>query len=333
MAQETEQLELSHENIVTFISENIPDCKDVTIGKLKSPTSELVQTVYCKILLEFGFSESIINLQQAEFDLLDEVGEYIDLYKTMLPVISLKVACVNLLTLINGDTTFGISDLLDPHPKRTQRFLSCLVNFWTFCNSTYEHVNKVSEDVEQVVAFKKNLEQRNEDYRNKINSYKHKAAEEAEATRLAQEDIDQLQMKTAQLMEYKETIDSINQKLKKDLEEESIATAAIEAEITKLETERDNVQGAVHFDAARERLDVELATLKEEVNLKVQMKIDRNSKLSQLDQTSNILKSILEVAHLYSNEQQHIRDFNGKIQEINVCSNSLNPFSYHFSIG
>ena len=318
MARESEQLELSYEDIHSFITDNLPDCKDVTIGKLKSPTTELVQIVYCKILLEFGFSESIVNPQQAEFDLLDEVGEYMDLYKTMLPVISLKAACVNILTMINGETTFGISDLLDPHPKRTLRFLSCLVNFWFFCNSTYDNINKVSEEVEAVVAFKKNLEQKNEDYKNKINSYKHKAAEEAEATMLAQADIEQLQRKTAELMEYRETLDSINQRLKKDLEDENRATAAMEADIAKLEMERDNVQGAVNFDAARERLDVELAGLKEELSLKVQMKMDKNSKLSQLDQTSNVMKSILEVAQQYSIEQQHIKDFNAKIQEINV---------------
>ena len=47
----------------------------------------------------------------------------------------------------NEPISFGLTDLIEPDPKRTRRFLAAMANFWSFCNSNYEPTNRIQEEV------------------------------------------------------------------------------------------------------------------------------------------------------------------------------------------
>ena len=51
-----------------------------TIQDLEKPTGPFVQTIFFKILSDFNFSESMVNTHQAEFDILEELGEHAGIY-------------------------------------------------------------------------------------------------------------------------------------------------------------------------------------------------------------------------------------------------------------
>ena len=98
-----EPLEFSHEDILTFIKSINDNLNGLNIKDLKQPTPELVQKIYYFILIDLGLDEAIINSQQAEFALLDEIGDHLDIYKSMLPILSLQAACHNTLEHISGE--------------------------------------------------------------------------------------------------------------------------------------------------------------------------------------------------------------------------------------
>lgn len=100
---EQEPLEFPHEAILAFIKEINELFEGLTVKDLKQPTPELVQKIYFNILIDLGLDEAIINCQQAEFDLLDEIGDHPDIYKSMLAILSLQAACHNTLEHISGE--------------------------------------------------------------------------------------------------------------------------------------------------------------------------------------------------------------------------------------
>ena len=107
---EHELLEFPHESILDFIKNLNESFEGLTIKDLKQPTPEIVQKIYFQILIDLGLDEAIINCQQAEFDLLDEIGDHPDIYKSMLAILSLQAACHNTLEHISGERNYYLGD-------------------------------------------------------------------------------------------------------------------------------------------------------------------------------------------------------------------------------
>jgi len=321
---ENEQLEFEPAVILDFIHENIPDSKNVTIKDLKSPTPMFVHMIYAKILLELGLDESIVNPQQASFDLLHELGEHTEIYKSMLQSISLQAACVNVLTTLNGGTSFGLSDLLDPNPRRTIKFLSCLQNFWLFCNSTYSQVDEVMVEKDNHLRTKNDLKHKYEEYRNKINSLKCKAAEDAEAVKSAEADNEELNQIMNEMFMQKKELEEVSSRVKAEMDSEVKKIVEIEESIEKLKTEKLNLHGIVDGEAAIGKLDEEIEEHRENLSVKGRQKLKQEKILQSQDQALSVLKSILEIAEQTANEKKEIKNFDTKIQDINTRINKIN---------
>ena len=107
---------------------------------------------------------------------------------------------------MTGSTTFSLNDLLNPTPKRTQRFLSVLQNFWTFCNSINDKVMEVQDHIDGLLNEKKKEESTLDDYRNRINQVKSKAVEEAETVKILEMENEDLKKKSQELLAEKEEL-------------------------------------------------------------------------------------------------------------------------------
>ena len=161
--------------ILKFLNDcNWENCPAITLQDFKQPTAPLVQKLYFNFLQEFGFSDSLLMIP---FEVLENL-EYPDIYKDMVPIMSLQAACVHLFNKLTGNSDFGIMDLLNPTPKRTQKFLSVMQNFWLFCNNHYPHVERIQGEVDRLVRSRVECETKIEEYKNKINHSKSKAVEE-----------------------------------------------------------------------------------------------------------------------------------------------------------
>ena len=64
----------------------------VTMQDLKQPTAPLVQMLYFNFLQEFGFSTSLL---QTPFEVMEDL-EHPDIYKDIIPILSLQAACTHL---------------------------------------------------------------------------------------------------------------------------------------------------------------------------------------------------------------------------------------------
>ena len=333
---EQDPLEFPHEAILAFIKDLNELFEGLTVKDLKQPTPELVQKIYFNILIDLGLDEAIINCQQAEFDLLDEIGDHPDIYKSMLATLSLQAACHNTLEHISGEkiiiwgpfcvnltffigtTTFSLSDLLNPHPKRTQRFLSVLQNFWTFCNSINHKVVDVQDEIDKLLVEKKKEESTLDDYRNKINHIKSRNVEEAEEVKIMTSKIENLQKKSQELLAEKEELYALNINLKEKLEDASKATHILDEKVKALETDRDNLQGAVDGAAAIKKLEDDLVKTKEERECRERLRLESADRVTAVERSTTVLNSILEIVQQYSSEKSEIRNFETKIQEIKV---------------
>ena len=299
---------------------HIIDFQEVSLRDLQSPSAIFVQKVYFHVLCDLGVTDTIVSTQ-AEFNVLDDIGEHVDIYKTMLPILSLKAAIVNILSQITGGTTFGISDLLDPHPKRTRKFLSALQNFWTFCSSTYSSVEAAQEEVDNLIQAKKSFQNKIEQYKVQINERKSRAVLEEEKIQTTNQEIEFLTKRTNELMIQKEELDVLKEKLNKDLEIGHLKTQELVEQVKRLEMERNNLQGVVDGAATIQRLHEEQSRMRKDLDDKESLQRDNAEKLNSIEQVINVLKAILEEVNKYCSEQGKIKNFDSKIREINVSTN------------
>ena len=222
---------------------------------------------------------------------------------------------------MTGSTTFSLNDLLNPTPKRTQRFLSVLQNFWTFCNSINDKVMEVQDHIDGLLNEKKKEESTLDDYRNRINQVKSKAVEEAETVKILEMENEDLKKKSQELLAEKEELHGLNSKLKEKLEEATKKSLEIDAQVKAIETERDNLQGAVDGAAAIKKLEDELQKNKEERECREKLRMETAEKMTAVERSAIVLNSILEVVQQYSAEKTEIMNFESKIKEINVSRN------------
>ena len=262
-------------------------------------------------------ADTIIS-SQVEFNVLDDVGEHVDIYKTMLPILSLQAAIVNVLSQITGETNFGISDLIDPLPKRTRKFFSALQNFWTFSDSMYHHVEESQKEIDGLLQAKKNFQHNIELYKVQINNFKSRAVLEEEKIQETRQEIDHLTRKTNEMMLQKEELEEVKGGLKKDLETGHLKIQELKEQVNKVEMERNNLQGVVDGAAAIQRLTEEQSNLRRDLDDKETLLRDNAEKLITIEQAINVLKSILEEVHKYCSEQGKIKNFDQRLREINV---------------
>ena len=209
---------------------------------------------------------------------------------------------------------------MNPDPKRTQKFLSVLINFWIFCNSVFPKVEEAEKDVDEIIGMKKNMISDIEKYRNKINQMKSRAVEEKELARSVEAESEELRARVEQLKETGEQLSARNTKIKSEIEEARKKTSDLEAEHKGLETERDNLQGIVDGAAAIQRLDDELVKMREELSNKETQKVQFSERISAMERNATDLNSMFEVVKQYSNEQAELKNLKVKIQEINVSN-------------
>jgi len=217
----------------------------------------------------------------------------------------------------DGNYNFGLNDLMNPDPKRTQKFLSVLINFWMFCNSVYQKVDAAQKYVDEIIDMKKRMISDIENYRNKINQMKSRAVEEKELARSVEAESEELRARVEQLKETGEQLSARNTKLKSEIEEARKKTSDLEAEHKGLETERDNLQGIVDGAAAIQRLDDELVKMREELSHKETQKVQFSERITAMERNATDLNSMFEVVKQYSNEQAELKNLKVKIQEIN----------------
>ena len=120
------------------------------------------------------------------------------------------------------------------------------------------------------------------------------------------------------MLAEKEELHGLNSKLKEKLEEATKKSLEIDAQVKALETERDNLQGAVDGAAAIKKLEDELQKSKEERECREKLRMETAEKMTAVERSAIVLNSILEVVQQYSAEKTEIMNFESKIKEINV---------------
>ena len=176
----------------------------------------------------------------------------------------------------------------------------------------------MQDEIDKLLVEKRREEATLDDYRNKINHLKSRNVEEAEVVKAMTSEIEELQLKSQELFAEKEELHGLKVNLKEKFEEANKATKDIEEKVKALETDRDNLQGAVEGAAAIKKLEDELVKIKEERECRERLRLESAGKASSVERSTTVLNSILEVVQQYSSEKLDIKNLESKIQEIKV---------------
>jgi len=287
------------------------NCPPISVKELEQPSASLVQYLYFNFLREFGFSDSLLMIP---FEVLEDL-EYPDIYKDMVPIMSLQAGCVHLFDKLTGNSDFGIMDLLNPTPKRTQKFLSVMQNFWLFCNNHYPHVERIQGEVDRLVRSRVECETKIEEYKNKINHSKSKAVEEKAEEDDLMAEIDHLREELKQMFPKQKELNEVKGELKAELESLKLKTASMLEQMKNLETERDNLLGVFEGAAILQKLDQELHEIREELEIKEKRKLEFRNHLELLGRWKEDYTAVLELVQQIAQEQQKTRELVAKIRE------------------
>jgi len=297
--------------IQEFLKGNL-DMTNITIEDLKSPSSGTVQNVYARLLTEFGFNTESILVPSLE---LTSSLDHPEVYKDMLPTLTLQAAVSSLVSRLVGDSTFSIMDLLRPTKSRTQMFVSVLQNFWLFCNQRVAETDRVTASVEAMVREKAVLEAKVEELKTRINNTKCKAVEEQEVEAVLVYETEELARQLEALNPTREELD--REKVALDQELARLAEAKVEVEGRKagLQAEVAALQGVFEGAATMEKLDQEIAELQEDLEAKLRRKLEFRNNQEALERSREEYAAALELVKQIAKEGQKTREVVGRIRE------------------
>jgi len=297
-------------------------CSNVTLDQLRQPDAQTVTQIYLCLLQEFGFTTE--NLLQLPLGVTEDL-EYPDMFKDLLPTLALQSAVSNLLTKVTGQqSTFGLQDLRNPHPKRTRKYLSILQNFWLFCNEHSGKVDDVHEKVLKMVKAKKDLETDIEKLKDNINLRLSRAVEEKAEEKCVREENANLQLEVKALMEQLTEFNTTKENLKAQFEQAMQRTNELKETLQTLQKDKDNLQGAVEGAAVLSKLDTELAEAKEELESKEKRSLEFKKKIEMLAMAKEEYSTVLELVQQIAQEKKKTKDLQVKIKELNSNMETLN---------
>ena len=237
---------------------------DVTIAKIKRPTSDFAKMIIVALLTESGYElhGNIIHLSQE----LNGTYEH-PIVSDHFPAICIMVAARKFFDCLEEAThqqqdmgmSFGMNDLVTPDSKRLRYFLCQFVNYWLFCNTYYEEFASEMSHVENKSKSRSDLDK-------KINEYKKKNAD--------------LNKSKATLALKKEKLDA---KIRHGNEKLNKCTRQVDA----LQEERKIVKGNLS-DAQKE------ADMKKEVEQSTNKTALRLKSMAKADETKQELNALIE---------------------------------------
>ena len=235
---------------------------DVTMGKLKRPTSDFAKLIIVALLSESGYelNGNVIHLSQE----LNGTYEH-SIVSEHFPAICIMVAarkffyCLEDATKQDNGMAFGMNDLLTPDSKRLRYFLSHFVNYWLFCNTYYEQFDSEVLHVENKFRSRSDLD-------NKINEYK---------------------KKNADLNKSKATLALKKEKLDAKIRHGNERVDKLTSQVNALEEEKKSVKGNLS-DAQKE------ANAKKEVEQSTNKAALRLKSMAKADETKQELNAIIE---------------------------------------
>ncbi|XP_072168767.1 kinetochore protein Nuf2-A-like [Diadema setosum] len=141
----------------------------------KSPQPTRIQNLYA------AFLETIVNTQLDRINqpqwTASQVVMHPELYDGIFPIMNLAIAMQRLMVACQV-TDFKLTDLLNPKPKRTRRFVSALINFWRFSVEREEAYNNIRQEIQGSIAERNQLKEKINELKEKINLMKMTRAEE-----------------------------------------------------------------------------------------------------------------------------------------------------------
>jgi len=287
-------------DLVARINEIIGEDINLAISRaeLQNPTPKIVEALIYQFLMEFQHSDfmnqghPIIEMKMGDL-LTNDIKETLHLD-------ILVVAARKFFERIEfRDYSFGIMDIVNPQPKRIQKFLSQMVNFWLFCNSEFETIEQRKLEVMEKAKGGKALQKDLNQNRREIEDLQEKIQTIEINNEKVHQDIKCVESDLADLMSKNAEVQTQAKAYKDEIAELTKLEDVLKDNIEKCENEKKRLELLVKSDETKHELETQITKLKEESDAKVQKvhecKVKQQEYKQRLAQFQKYLK---ELQHL-----------------------------------
>eukprot|EP00094_Tigriopus_californicus_P008523 TCALIF_08215-PA protein Name:"Similar to nuf2 Kinetochore protein Nuf2 (Danio rerio)" AED:0.15 eAED:0.15 QI:536/0.87/1/1/0.75/0.55/9/380/387 len=304
---------VSINDIVGFLNEILED-ESFSKTDLTSPTAERIQMLYFKLLLEFGFTEKILQ------PVLDHLGpqgtgiQHSELLQDTDHLDALIVACQYFFSRAypGSRVTFGLLDLIEPESKRTRQFVSGMRNFYLLCNLQHVNATNVKDEVhaskEKMMAMKNEVQ----NARKRIEKLRINDGEDALKAKALERDTWELERLLAASNEASGELATEQENLKSQLSEMNHIIEMLNKTLMDLDQNKLLIVSRLKSDDVKQELGQELDNLKEKFEHRTIQEQEMKRKLAEHEEKNrdiaNLFGQVDTVAEKYDkNELQELK--------------------------
>jgi len=310
----------SWDDLHDLLTSNFEKTKSLTMAELRQPTAFMVQKIYFTFLQEFGASDSLLQLP---FEMLQEL-EHHEVLGPCIPVLALQAAISSLLEKLFDTTDFGVSDLVNPQPKRTQKWLTVFTNFWMFCSNQMESVSRVLADVDEKTKKRAELDQIIEDKKRRINELTTNAAQEKADKEVYLEKIAEEEEKMKHLVEKSKEMNEYAESLRRQLLSKEEVFSNEKEKLKNLEIEKENLEGLFEHAALMTKLEKDLNEAHLELQNKTERKLELRKNALVLERLSEEYAEVQEIVKNLVTEKNTVRSAESKLRDNKKKESALN---------
>jgi len=281
------------------------------MAELRQPTALIVQKIYFVFLQEFGVCDSLLQLP---FSMLQEL-EHHEVLAPCIPVLALQAAISSLMEKLFDFTDFGVSDLVNPQPKRTQKWLTILANFWMFCGNQMDSVNQILEDVDEKVRKRADLDRMIEVKKRRINELTTNAAQEKADREVFLEKIAEEEEKMKGLVEKSKELNENLELLRGQLSSKEDLLSNEKEKLKSLEIEKENLEGLFEHAALMKKLENDLSEAQLELQNKTERKLELKKNVLVFERLSEEYTEAHEIVKNLTSEKNLLRNAESKLRD------------------
>jgi len=299
--------------------------RKIAKADLLNPTSNFVQEIMYKLLIEIGMSEAMLeapNMMASASSIPPNIQE----------ALVLNVVCQKFFRRIKfHQLQFGLSDLTKPEGPRLCKFLWNISNFWLFVNANYEKVEAVKQRVEDKAKQARNIRSEIEEKANKRDQLRIEAETMKMRNDQLEKDIEatkagmaQAQADCVQLQEASKDIKARNRAATDEKD-------ALKTKVEKLEKEKKRLDTLVSMDQTKHSMEKEVKHLKDE-HEKKELDIQRikrdlqdlNNQMEELKARQGDMKELSDLKECIRTSETTVQQLQLEKQETLATKNSLN---------
>ncbi|XP_071813988.1 kinetochore protein Nuf2-A-like [Apostichopus japonicus] len=267
---------LTSSAIVQNFQELFPD-QPFSEDDFKSPQPNRIQLAYT-LLLEYVTGADISRIAQPQFGALQEITN-IEYAENIISTLNFALALQRVMSACQAED-FKITDLSQPKPKKTRRFLSALINFACFRDCRWEGFTAIKMEIEKIQERHAGRMKTISNLKERINQIKAARAEEEARVNQMEAEVTEESQKLAANHRAKEDMQKSISQIKTSVSEKSARLEQLKVSI--LNSRECGHKLRTQVVQSPERMKADIARMQSALVSRKQTKVEKSQRLQEL---------------------------------------------------